>query len=145
MSSPVRRYCTRCDAGQKPAKPRGAQKHTEGSRECLSFYGLRSSVDSMKTQARFSRRDVLRAMGMGGAVLSFSRLVSAEQKNFVEPPRVLYKGSDDDLLNDIERAAFDFFWTEAGTSGQVKDRALLNGQDTRMIASIAATGFGLTA
>lgn len=29
-------------------------------------------------------------------------------------------------------------------TGQVKDRALLNGNDTPTIASIAATGFGLS-
>ena len=35
-------------------------------------------------------------------------------------------GLDDDLLDEIERAAFDFFWTEAGSSGQVKDRAFVH-------------------
>ncbi|HLZ42936.1 MAG TPA: glucoamylase family protein [Candidatus Sulfotelmatobacter sp.] len=99
----------------------------------------------MNTHAGYSRRDLLRAMGMGAAALPFSRLVSAEQKNFVAPPRVPYKGSDDDLLNDIEHAAFDFFWTEAGSTGQVKDRAVAEGHDTHTVASIAATGFGLTA
>lgn len=61
-----------------------------------------------------------------------------------EPKRIPYRGTDDDLLEEIERAAFDFFWTEAGTTGQVKDRALVNGHDTHTISSIAATGFGLT-
>ena len=54
--------------------------------------------------------------------------------------------SDDQLLDAIQRAAFDYFWTEASpATGQVKDRALANGGDTRIISSIAATGFGLTA
>ena len=49
------------------------------------------------------------------------------------------------MLDEIERAAVDFFWTEASPStGQVKDRALLNGNDKRTVATIAATGFGLT-
>jgi len=54
--------------------------------------------------------------------------------------------SDDQFLDDVERASFEFFWNEAGKStGQVKDRALLNGNDTRPMSSLAATGFGLTA
>src|SRR5258706_3461220 len=54
--------------------------------------------------------------------------------------------SDDQFLDEVERATFEFFWNEAGKStGQVKDRALLNGNDTRPMSSIAATGFGLTA
>ncbi|MDP9267099.1 MAG: hypothetical protein M3P27_02085 [Acidobacteriota bacterium] len=54
--------------------------------------------------------------------------------------------SDEQLLDEIERAAFQFFWTEASSvTGMVKDRALANGGDTRTLSSIAATGFGLTA
>src|SRR4029077_20837018 len=69
-----------------------------------------------------------------------------KQRVFTEPARVPYSGSDDALLDEIERTAFDFFWNEAGaTTGQVKDRALLNGNDTHTVASIAATGFGLSA
>lgn len=57
---------------------------------------------------------------------------------------------DDALLDEIERAAFKFFWEQADPiSGQVKDRALakmVDGQtDPRDVASIASTGFGLAA
>ena len=56
-----------------------------------------------------------------------------------------YQGADDQLLDEIERAAFDFFWNEASPStGQVKDRALAKGNDSRLMSSIAATGFALT-
>lgn len=75
----------------------------------------------------------------------FGRIFLGKQKEFKEPERIAYAGSDDALLDEIERSAFDFFWTEAGSSGLVRDRALLNGNDSRSIASIAATGFGLTA
>ncbi len=62
------------------------------------------------------------------------------------PPSDGFPGSDDDLLDQIERAAFLFFWEQADpTTGQVKDRALAEGNDTRTVSSIAATGFGLTA
>jgi hypothetical protein len=55
-----------------------------------------------------------------------------------------YTGTDDQLLDEMERAAFNFFWTETDpNTGQVKDRALANGGDTRRVASIAATGFAL--
>ncbi len=56
------------------------------------------------------------------------------------------KMSDEHFLDDVERASFQFFWHEASPStGQVKDRALLNGKDSRPMSSVAATGFGLTA
>jgi hypothetical protein len=54
--------------------------------------------------------------------------------------------SDDEFMDQIQRAIFQFFWEQASpTTGQVKDRALAAGNDTRAISSIAATGFGLTA
>jgi hypothetical protein len=70
---------------------------------------------------------------------------SAETKKFEEPPRIPYRGTDDELLDEIERAIFDFFWNEAGSTGLVKDRAAVNGGDHGRVASIAATGYGLTA
>ena len=54
--------------------------------------------------------------------------------------------SDDALLDEIERASFQYFWDEASpTTGQVKDRATATGNDKHTAASVAATGFGLTA
>ena len=62
------------------------------------------------------------------------------------PPGDGYTGTDDQLLEEIEKAGFLFFWEQADTTtGQVKDRALATGNDTRTVSSIAATGFGLTA
>jgi hypothetical protein len=93
----------------------------------------------------FTRRDLLRGIAVSVGSLPFSRLSALEKRpRFLEPKRVRYRGTDDDLLEEIVRAAFDFFWTEAGPSGQVKDRAFLNGRDTHTLASIAATGFGLS-
>jgi hypothetical protein len=57
-----------------------------------------------------------------------------------------FQGTDTQLLDDLQRASFQFFWNETNpATGQVKDRAFLNGNDTRTMSSIAATGFGLTA
>ena len=54
--------------------------------------------------------------------------------------------TDDQFLDQIERAIFLYFWEQASaTTGLVKDRALAAGNDTRTDASIAATGYGLTA
>ena len=58
-----------------------------------------------------------------------------------------YPGTDDQLMEEIEQAAFLFFWEQADPStGQVKDRAVATGvNDTHTVSSIAATGFGLAA
>ena len=61
----------------------------------------------------------------------------------LEPPVPL---SDDEFLDEVQQAAFLFFWEQANpTTGLVKDRAFAAGNDTRTVSSIAATGFGLTA
>jgi hypothetical protein len=103
----------------------------------------------MHRKVGFTRRELLRGVAAGTAALPFSRAFALDRllpnhSPFVEPKHVRYRGTDDNLLDEIERGAFDFFWTEAGSSGQVKDRAFVNGRDTHTLASIAATGFGLT-
>ena len=56
-----------------------------------------------------------------------------------------YPGTDDQLLDAIEAAAFLYYWEQTDpATGQIKDRALAAGNDTRTLSSIAATGFGLT-
>ncbi len=53
--------------------------------------------------------------------------------------------TDDQLLDAIERGAFQFFLNEADpNTGLIKDRALVTGGDTSTLSSIASTGFGLT-
>ena len=54
--------------------------------------------------------------------------------------------AQDAFLEDLERRGCRYFWDQASAgTGQVKDRALAEGADTRRVASVAATGFGLTA
>jgi hypothetical protein len=56
-----------------------------------------------------------------------------------------YSGTDDQLLDAIEAAAFLYYWEQTDpATGQIKDRALAAGNDRRTLSSIAATGFGLT-
>jgi hypothetical protein len=53
---------------------------------------------------------------------------------------------DDQLLDEIERASFLFFWEQANPqTGLIKDRCNTRIKDTSNVASIASTGFGLTA
>lgn len=63
------------------------------------------------------------------------------------PPGDGYAGTDDQLLEEITKAAFQFFREQAdATTGQIKDRAFAaGGNDNRPVSSIASTGFGLTA
>ena len=63
-----------------------------------------------------------------------------------DPTRYRFTPDEDRLLEELERACFRFFWDEVNPSiGLVKDRSQAGGPDSRNVASIAATGFGLTA
>ncbi len=79
------------------------------------------------------------ALGIAGNLLSCSRGSGGPPP----PPPV----TDDQFLDAIEHAAFQFFWEQASTTtGLVKDRSFaVGGNDNRTLASIASTGFGLTA
>jgi hypothetical protein len=53
---------------------------------------------------------------------------------------------DDQFLNEVENASFLFFWEQGNTkTGMVKDRCNVRANRLGDAASIAATGFGLTA
>jgi hypothetical protein len=53
---------------------------------------------------------------------------------------------DDQLLDEIEHSSFLFFWEQANPpTGLIKDRCNVRVADTTTAASIASTGFGLTA
>ncbi len=79
---------------------------------------------------------------------SAASLVSPAQVAEVSPEFSLTQLSpqDDSFLEQIERAAFQFFWEQADPqTGLVKDRCNVRAADHTEAASIAATGFGLTA
>ncbi len=86
---------------------------------------------------------VLNLATMNLAMMASSCGGSNNGNTGMQPPPV----SDDEFLDQMEQAAFLFFWEQASaTTGQVKDRAYATGiNDTRTVSSIAATGFGLTA
>lgn len=90
----------------------------------------------------WTRRGFLRTLVAGSMVLPFAggRGVSDLLLAEVEEP------DKESSLNELERACFEFFWHEADPlTGLVRDRASADGGDARRTASIAATGFGLTA
>ena len=92
-----------------------------------------------------TRRDFIRLGLAGGATLCLPSCSHA-QRTFTPPAGTPFQGTDEQLLDEVQRSSFEFFWNEASPrSGQVKDRALAHGGDNRRMASIAATGFGLTA
>jgi hypothetical protein len=62
------------------------------------------------------------------------------------PPPGQPSPADDAFLEELEKANFQFFWEQADpVSGLVKDRCNVRTADKSIVASIAATGFGLTA
>ena len=96
----------------------------------------------MSVDSGLTRRQLLR--GCGGLALAptLAALTACKSRTSTTPAAV----DRNQMLDEMQRAIFDFFWTEAShETGQVKDRALVNGNDTRTTASIAATGFGLSA
>jgi hypothetical protein len=87
-----------------------------------------------------TRRELL--LLLGNAALAVPLLGSNAWSSDLRPPGM--SRTDEELLDDIERTGFAFFWEQASSNtGQVKDRALAGGGDTRRMSSIAATGFGL--
>ena len=62
------------------------------------------------------------------------------------PPENRLSPDDDRFLNDLEYANFLFFWEQSSPlTGLTRDRASISSRTQNVLASIAATGFGLTA
>jgi hypothetical protein len=63
-----------------------------------------------------------------------------------DPMNYRFTPAEDSLLEEIQRTTFSFFWEQASAvTGQVEDRALADGGNRKKVASIASTGFGLSA
>ena len=97
---------------------------------------------------RFSRRELL--SGLGCAALTSLPGVAAWGQAASNPAKQTptFSAEDDQLLDDVERLSCCFFWEQASPqTGLVKDRcnARKASTDNSTVASIAATGFGLTA
>ncbi len=109
-----------------------------------------------KSEARrekISRRDFVCQAGAAGILLSTAStavLPLLAQSKGIQPLKPPLPGSlsqdDDRFLLELEKLAFQYFVDQAHPqTGLVKDRANVRGNDSGTVASIAATGFGLTA
>ena len=108
-----------------------------------------------------SRRSLLRRMALAGLGLPLAQAGALKPpqsgaaqsargtphtKPAPPPQPSALKPEDDAFLNDLEHANFLFFWEQAHPeTGLIKDRCNVRAQDTSTVASIASTGFGLTA
>jgi hypothetical protein len=104
---------------------------------------------------RLTRREVIQSLAQLGILLPlvqmsaepFSSIWQAETSaSAKEATKGRLTVADEQLLNELEKAACLFFWEQANPSiGLVKDRSRTSAYDDHQVASIAATGFGLTA
>lgn len=89
-----------------------------------------------------SRREALRSLAAAAGCMLLPELPLAREQWQIT-------GADDAFLDDLERQGCLYFWEQASpVTGQILDRArnsLAGGRDPRRMASIASTGFGLTA
>src|SRR3569833_2681777 len=85
-------------------------------------------------------------VGFGLIVAGTWLLEGCEKSKKAVAPLGTYQGSDEQLLDEIEKTSFQFFWEQAHPkTGLIKDRANVSGSDNYTAASIAAVGFGLPA
>jgi hypothetical protein len=90
-----------------------------------------------------SRRQMLKVMSAAAGYALASQAIALPAEVWAHSQR------DEAFLSDLERQGCLFFWEQASpTTGQILDRArndLAGARDPRRMASIASTGFGLTA
>jgi hypothetical protein len=103
---------------------------------------------------RLSRRELLFRIGGLGLMEVFdhgkiiSLLSAAPQQPGSTPSAVpnALSPEDDAFLDELEKLNFQYFWDQASPdTGLVRDRSNVTKNDNSVVASIAATGFGLTA
>jgi hypothetical protein len=102
---------------------------------------------------RISRRGALQQIITAGvaAPLLGAADTAASQESEQQPVNPEFANftisrEDDQFLEELEKANFQFFWEQADPgTGLVKDRCNVRSTDNSTVASTAATGFGLTA
>ncbi len=103
-------------------------------------------------QGRISRRRLLKDFACAGVCLPLAlrdpHLIAPTLATPLDQPhyRTELSETEDAFLEDLEKANFLYFWEQANPqTGIVKDRCNVRAPDARLLGSIAATGFGLTA
>jgi hypothetical protein len=95
-----------------------------------------------------TRRDFAKGMfGLLGSIPLAGLSISAlGQKAKAPSPNPDLSPEDEQFLDELERANFQYFWDQTNPqTGLTKDRCNTRANDSGTVASIAATGFGLTA
>lgn len=103
---------------------------------------------------KLSRRQVTRQLLAAGLGLPFAQIFMGLDQGVPEMPQAQEQASgqfsltpeDDQFLHEVESASFLYFWEQGNPkTGLVQDRANVRSDGQGVVASIAATGFGLTA
>jgi hypothetical protein len=101
-----------------------------------------------------TRRDLLYQMGgigVSSLIASGSMIPSFAAAQQARAPQTLsasmiVSADDDSFLDELEKRNAQYFWDQASPqTGLVRDRCNVTKNDNSIVASIAATGFGLTA
>jgi hypothetical protein len=110
---------------------------------------------SLSSSTLLSRRQILRQVVGTTLSLPFAGVLSTldAETQLPFPPASSYPGpivltaEEDQLLHELEQTSFLFFWEQGSPkTGMVKDRCNVHKDGNQnVVASIAATGFGLTA
>jgi hypothetical protein len=142
-----------------PFRPNGRKGNEflvdRDARDSISGKMARDGRDNpgSPTPTLVSRREMLRKMVQTGVCLPFllegiwipAGCSGLGSQIFLELKPQELGPSDENFLEQLERACFQYFWEQCSThTGLVKDRSKAAGSDKRTVASIAATGFGLT-
>jgi hypothetical protein len=80
----------------------------------------------MTSHRSYPRREVIKLGGLGLFSSSFAPLMNCfadAQKTFVEPAGAPYQGTDEKLLDEIQRTTFDFFWFQPENGPGERPRA----------------------
>jgi len=100
---------------------------------------LANSVRSNVRRPTLLRREMLKQITLLGGLGVVPPLRPSE----APPP---FPPEDDQILEELEHANYLYFWEQGNPkTGLVRDRFTVKGDDRGGVASIAATGFGLTA
>jgi hypothetical protein len=106
-----------------------------------------------RTPASMSRRQALGSLLQTAGVAALCPSAGAQTSSALDRSLPSFENTaaalapeDDAFLDELERAAFFYFWEQSNPgTGLVKDRSNMRVADNGVVASIAATGFGLTA
>ena len=94
---------------------------------------------------RLTRREMIQHLVQIGMLYPLAEIAERDATAH-EPANGTLTAEDEQLLEEMEKAACLFFWEQASPrSGLVKDRSRTSAFDDHEVSSIAATGFGLTA